>query len=128
MAYITDITSMVPHQFVPEHNVSVLITNGITTHLMVSGDLTGVTVTSIKWYPADATSVLFAIKAFTQIDNTSGVFAIEILNNHLDITDRGGHVTIKLSDGSKFTKSVSTYGPPATGPLWQFPYCGLQTG
>ena len=107
--------------------VGIVITNGVTTYFSVTGEQLD-QVASIKWHPMDVSTVDFDSRPMALIDQFMGTFSIRIINNHLNISDRGGWIVVKLMDGSRYKWPVMTYGPPASGPLWQSPQCGLKTG
>lgn len=125
--FVTNIVTLPLDHFCHEGILALSITSGVTTHFLISGQ--GIaSIKSVRWAPVDFSSVLFSVTPYQPLNSQSGIFSINILNNFLDISDRGGYVTVKLMDGTKFSKPVRTFGPPSTGPLWQSPYSGLKTG
>lgn len=107
--------------------VGIIITNGIPTFVKVEGsDLDRIV--SVNWYPERVASVQFQKRDMILIDNTLGTFMIMVTDNYLYDTDRGGHISFRLDDGTTLTAPVKTFGRISLGPLWTAPGEGMITG
>jgi hypothetical protein len=107
--------------------VGIIITNGIPTFVKVEGsDLDRII--SVNWYPERAASVQFQKRDMILVDNTLGTFMIMVTDNYLFDTDRGGHISFRLDDGTTLTAPVRTFGRISLGPLWTAPGEGMITG
>lgn len=107
--------------------VTIIITNGVPSYFKVIGSNLD-RITSVDWYPKNPASVQFQTRGMILLDNTTGTFMIMVTNNYLFDTDRAGHVSFRLDDGSVLTAPVKTYGRVSLGPLWSAPGEGLITG
>jgi hypothetical protein len=107
--------------------VGVIITSGVPSYFKISGANLD-RIVSVKWYPKNPASVLQESSKITLVDNTQGTFMIRVLNNYLDINDRGGHLSFRLNDDTTLQASVKTYGPISLFPIWTSPNAGLNTG
>ncbi len=107
--------------------VGVIITSGVACYFKVTGANLQ-RIVSVKWYPRNPASVLQESSGMTLLDNTQGTFMVRVLNNYLDINDRGGHISFRLDDGTTLQAPVKTYGPISVTPLWTAPNQGLITG
>ncbi len=107
--------------------VGIVITNGVPSYFKVVGsDLDRIV--SVNWYPENAASVKFNTRGMILVDNTLGTFMIQVTDNYLSTTDRAGHISFRLDDGTTLTAPVRTYGRVSVGPMWQAPDQGLITG
>ena len=107
--------------------VGIIITSGVPSYFKITGSNLQ-RIVSINWYPKNPVSVLQESSNITLLDNTQGTFMIRVLNNYLNINDRGGHISFRLDDGTTLQAPVKTYGPISVGPLWTAPGDGLITG
>ena len=107
--------------------VGVIITSGVPSYFKISGSNLN-RIVSVDWYPKNPASVLQESTNITLLDDTQGTFMVRVLNNYLDINDRGGHLSFRLDDGSTLQAPVKTYGPISVMPLWSAPGSGLITG
>jgi hypothetical protein len=73
-------------------------------------------------------SVEFITRGLILVDNTLGTFMVMVTNNFFFDTDRGGHISFRLDDGTTLTSPVKTFGKVSLVPLWQAPEAGLNTG
>ena len=107
--------------------VGVIITSGVPSYFKIQGSNLD-RIVSVNWYPRNAASVLQESRNIILVDNTIGTFMIRVLDNYLDINDRGGHISFRLDDGTTLQAPVKTYGPISLMPLWSAPSAGLNTG
>jgi len=107
--------------------VGVIITSGVPSYFKIVGANLN-RIVSVNWYPKNPASVLQESRNIILLDNTQGTFMIQVLDNYLDITDRGGHISFRLDDGSTLQAPVKTYGPISVMPIWTAPDQGLITG
>ncbi len=107
--------------------VGVIITSGIPSYYKITGSNLN-RITSVNWYPSNPASVLQESRDIILVDNTMGTFMIRVLNNYLDITDRGGYVSFRIDDGTTIQMPVKTFGRISLMPLWQPPEAGINTG
>jgi hypothetical protein len=107
--------------------VGIIITNGIPTFVKVEGSSLD-RIISVDWYPERPASVQFQKRDMILVDNTIGTFMIMVTNNYLFDTDRGGHISFRLDDGTTLTAPVRTFGRISLGPLWTSPGDGMITG
>lgn len=127
MTTITRIDSLPGGPFNGTGIVGIVITSGIPSFFKVSGyDLDRII--SVNWYPANPTSVKFETRNMILIDNTMGTFMVMVTDNYLSTTDRAGHISFRLDDGTTLTSPVKTYGRVSLGPLWSAPDQGINTG
>lgn len=107
--------------------VGIAITSGVSSYFKIIGtDLDQIT--SVRWYPKNPDSLLFTTRQVILLDDETGTFMIQVLNNYLDNSDRAGKVSFHLNNNSILSYPVKTYGPVSLGPLWQAPGQGLITG
>jgi len=105
----------------------IVITNGVPSYFRILG--AGLDqITNFTWLPKNPASLIFETRKIILLNNTEGTFMVRVLNNYLDINDRGGRLCFTLSDGTTLTAPVKTYGPVSLGPLWTAPTQGLITG
>jgi hypothetical protein len=105
----------------------IVITSGIPSYFRILGaDLDQIV--DFTWLPRNPASVVFETRKIILLNSTEGTFMVRVLNNYLDINDRGGRLCFTLSDETTLTVPVKTYGPASTGPLWTAPSQGLITG
>jgi hypothetical protein len=107
--------------------VGICITSGVPNYYKLTGSNLN-RIVSVRWFPENPASVLQESRNLILIDNTLGTFMIRVLNNYLDIEDRGGYISFKLDDGTTLSAPVKTYGRISLMPLWQAPGAGLITG
>jgi hypothetical protein len=107
--------------------VGIVITNGIPTFFKVTGSNLD-RIVSVNWYPEHAATVQFKKRDMILVDNTTGTFMIMVTDNYLYDTDRGGHISFRLDDGTTLTSPVKTFGRISVSPLWTSPDQGLNTG
>ena len=107
--------------------VGIIITSGVPSYFEVTGSNLN-RIVSVDWYPENPTSVEFEMRNMVLIDNTHGTFMVRVLDNFLNITDRGGRISFRLDDGTTVSAPAKTYGPISVMPLWQAPGAGLNTG
>lgn len=107
--------------------VGVVITSGIPSYFKVTGSALD-RIVSVNWYPKKPGSVSFTTRQMILLDETEGTFMVQVDNNFLDVSDRAGHISFALDDGTTMSLPVKTYGPVAAGPLWTAPTQGLITG
>ena len=107
--------------------VGIIITNGIPTFVKVEGSSLD-RIISVDWYPERPASVQFQKRDMILVDNTIGTFMIMVTNNYLFDTDRGGHISFRLDDGTTLAAPVRTFGRISLGPLWTAPGDGMITG
>jgi len=108
--------------------VGIIITSGVPSYFKITGSSLD-RIVSVNWYPKNPASVLQESSGtITLLDNTQGTFMIRVLNNYLDINDRGGHLSFRIDDGSTLQAPVKTYGPISVMPIWTAPNQGLITG
>ena len=107
--------------------LGIVITSGISSYFEVTG--VGLTnIKSVNWYPLNPSSLLFTIRQLVLIDDFKATFMVQVDDNLLDITDRGGRISFKLDDGFSISYPVVTYGPVSIMPLWSSPHSGLGIG
>ena len=127
MTTIVKIQALPTSPFEGSGLIGVVITSGVPSYFKIIGsDLDKII--SFNWYPKNPASVLFEIRQLILIDNTQGTFMVRVIDNYLDINDRGGKISFQLVDGTTLSAPVVTYGPVSASPLWQSPNQGLQTG
>jgi len=127
MTTITSIQALPGSPYQGSGFVGVVITSGIPSYFKLTGtDLDQIV--SINWLPANPSSVVYEMRQLILVDNTLGTFMIRVLDNLLDICDRGGKIIFRLTDGTTLSAPVKTYGPVSIGPLWSAPDQGLITG
>jgi hypothetical protein len=124
---IASITSLPSGPYNGSNIVGVIITSGVPSYFKIQGSNLD-RITSVNWYPRNAASVLQESRNIILVDNTIGTFMIRVLDNYLDISDRGGHISFRLDDGTTLQAPVKTYGPISLMPLWSAPGAGLITG
>jgi len=107
--------------------VGIIITSGVPSYFKVTGSNLD-RIVSVDWYPRNPATVTFDTRGMILVDNTLGTFMIRVKDNYLDISDRGGHISFRLDDGTTLTSPVKTYGRVSIGPLWQAPDQGFSTG
>lgn len=105
----------------------IVITNGIPSYFRLLGSNLG-RIKNFTWIPKNPASVLFETRKVILLNDTEGTCMVRVINNYLDINDRGGRLCFALDDGTTLTIPVKTFGPVSTGPLWQAPTQGLITG
>lgn len=108
-------------------NVGIVITSGVPSYFYVVGANLN-RIVSVHWYPENPASVLQTDRQMILLDNTQGTFMIRVLDNYLNIKDRGGKLSFRLDDGTTMHFPVITYGRVSVGPLWTAPDQGLITG
>jgi len=124
---IASITSLPSGPYNGSNIVGVIITSGVPSYFKIQGSNLD-RIVSVNWYPRNAASVLQESRNIILVDNTIGTFMIRVLDNYLDINDRGGHISFRLDDGTTLQAPVKTYGPISLMPLWSAPSAGLNTG
>jgi len=124
---IASITSLPSGPYNGSNIVGVIITSGVPSYFKIQGSNLD-RIVSVNWYPRNAASVLQESRNIILVDNTIGTFMIRVLDNYLDINDRGGHISFRLDDGTTLQAPVKTYGPISLMPLWAAPSAGLNTG
>jgi hypothetical protein len=124
---IASITSLPSGPYNGSNIVGVIITSGVPSYFKIQGSNLD-RIVSVNWYPRNAASVLQDSRNIILVDNTIGTFMIRVLDNYLDISDRGGHISFRLDDGTTLQAPVKTYGPISLMPLWSAPSAGLNTG
>ena len=124
---IASITSLPSGPYNGSNIVGVIITSGVPSYFKIQGSNLD-RIKSVNWYPRNAASVLQESRNIILVDNTLGTFMIRVLDNYLDINDRGGHISFRLDDGTTLTAPVKTYGPISLMPIWSAPGAGLITG
>jgi hypothetical protein len=107
--------------------VGIIITSGVPSYFKLTGSELG-DITSVTWYPMHPSSVKFEMRGLILVDDTTGTFMVRVTDNYLYNTDRGGHISFRLSDGTTLTSPVKTYGRVSASALWTSPYQGLITG
>lgn len=107
--------------------VGIVITSGISSFFKITGANLD-KIVSVAWYPSNPASVLQDSRNIILVDNTLGTFMIRVIDNYLDITDRGGYIGFRLDNGTTLSAPVKTYGRLSLMPLWQSPNSGLNTG
>ncbi len=127
MAVITRIQALPSDPFEGTGVVGIAITNGLECYFKILGENLD-QIIDTNWYPKRANSVEFEIRDIILVDDTCGTFMIQVINNMLDSTDRGGKISFRITDGSTISFPVKTYGPVSLGPLWTAPQQGLITG
>ena len=127
MTIITNIQALPTSPFEGTGTVGIVITSGVPSYFKLSGvDLNRIV--SVRWFPQNPNSVIFEMRQLILVDNTIGTFMVRVLDNLLDITDRGGRVSFAIDDGTTLSAPVRTYGPVSVMPLWSAPDQGLITG
>lgn len=127
MTHIDKIQALPTSPYEDSGLVGIVITSGVPSYLKITGsDLRNIV--SFHWYPKNPASVLFETREFIPIDNTTGTCMVKVIDNFLDITDRGGRISFQMNDGQTLSFPVITYGPVSVGPLWTAPAMGLNTG
>lgn len=107
--------------------VGIVITSGVPSYFRLLGtDLDRIV--SINWYPKNPASLLFKMRELILLNPEEGTFMVQVLDNYLNINDRGGFLSFRLDDGTTMSAPVKTYGPMSVGPLWTAPDQGLITG
>jgi hypothetical protein len=107
--------------------VGIVITSGVPSYFRLTGTNLN-HIVSINWYPKNPASVLFTTRQLILVDDSEGTFMIQVIDNYLDITDRGGKISFRLDDGTTLSAPVKTYGRVSVGPMWTAPGEGLITG
>lgn len=123
---ITGVNGLPSSPYNGSNLVGIAITSGIPSFFQVTGSNLD-KIVSVNWYPENPASLEFKTRQIILVDNTSGTFMIQVTNNFLDTTDRGGRISFRLDDGSTLRFPVKTYGPVSIGPLWLNPYDGINT-
>jgi hypothetical protein len=123
---ITSIEGLPSSPFNGTPYVGVIITSGFPSYFKISGANLD-RIVSVQWYPQNPASVLMEMRQVILVDNTTGTFMVQVLDNYLDKCDRGGRLSFRLDDDSTLHYPVKTYGPVSIGPLWD-PGPGLITG
>lgn len=124
---IASITSLPSGPYNGSNIVGVIITSGVPSYFKIQGSNLD-RIVSVNWYPRNAASVLQESRNIILVDNTIGTFMVRVIDNYLDINDRGGHISFRLDDGTTLQAPVKTYGPISLMPLWSAPSAGLNTG
>lgn len=107
--------------------VGIVITSGVPSYFRLLGtDLDRIV--SVSWYPKNPASVLWKMRELILLSPEEGTFMVQVLDNYLNINDRGGFLSFRLDDGTTMSAPVKTYGPMSVGPLWTAPDQGLITG
>lgn len=107
--------------------VGIVITSGVPTYFKITGTNLD-KIRSVTWYPKNVQSVLQESSKLNLLNNCCGSFMVKVLNNYLDINDRGGKLCFRLDDESVISFPVITFGPASVGPIWTAPTQGLITG
>lgn len=107
--------------------VGIVITSGVPSYFLVTGANLD-RIVSVHWYPENPASVLQTDRQMILVDNTRGTFMVQVLDNYLNIKDRGGKISFRIDDGTTLHFPAITYGRVSIGPLWQPSQEGLQTG
>ena len=127
MTTITDVFALPTGPFNNTGVAGIVITSGVPSYFRLSGaDLNNIV--SVNWFPENPSSVLFRMRQLILVDNTVGTFMVQVLDNYLDITNRGGYLSFRLPDKTNLVVPVTTYGPVSATPLWTAPNQGLITG
>ena len=127
MTTITSVLSLPGGPYNGSGKIGIVITSGIPCYYQVTGsDLQDIV--SVNWYPKNPGSVLFTVRNLIFINNTQATFMIQVIDNYLDISDRGGNISFRLSDGTTLSVPAITYGRSSVMPLWRAPGEGLITG
>jgi hypothetical protein len=124
MTHIDKIQALPTSPYEDSGLVGIVITSGIPSYLKITGSEL-YNIASFHWYPENPASVIFETREFIPIDNTLGTCMVKVLDNLLDITDRGGRISFQMKDGETLSFPVITYGPVSVGPLWTAPAIGL---
>ena len=127
MTTIAQIQALPTSPFEGSGLVAIVITSGVPSYFKLTGSELN-RIVSFNWYPKNPASVMFEIRKLILVDNTQGTFMVRVMDNFLNINDRGGRISFQLDDGTTMSAPVITYGPVSTGPLWQAPASGLNTG
>lgn len=127
MTVITGIQALPTSPFEGTGFVGIVITSGVPSYFKLSGTELN-NIVSVRWFPENPSSVVFEMRELILVDSTTGTFMVRVIDNLLDIRDRGGRISFQLRDGSVFSAPVKTYGPVSVGPLWNAPDSGLITG
>ena len=106
---------------------AIVITSGVPSYFRLIG-IELDKIISVQWFPTNPSSVLFETRQLILVSPEEGTFMIKVLDNYLNITDRGGKISFTLEDGSTLTIPVKTYGPVSTMPLWRGSSQGMITG
>lgn len=106
---------------------AIIITSGVPSYFLVKGSNLQ-DIVSVNWYPKNPASVQFTVRNIICIDNTQATFMVQVTDNFLDISDRGGKISFRLTNGSTLAVPVITYGRVSVMPLWNAPGEGLITG
>ena len=127
MTTITDIQALPAGPYNGTGVASIVITSGVPSYFRIIGvDLEKIS--KFTWLPKHPASVMFDIREVILLNSTEGTFMVRVLNNYLNIDDRGGYLCFTLSDNTTIPYPVKTYGPVSTAPLWTAPGQGLITG
>ena len=124
---ITSIQSLPNSPYNGTGKVGIVITSGVPSYFLVKGASLD-RIVSVHWYPENPASVLVTDRQLILVDDTHGTFMIQVLDNYLNIKDRGGKISFRLDDDSTLHFPVVTYGRVSVGPLWTAPDQGLITG
>ncbi len=126
---ITSIDALPFSPFQGSEFIGIVITSGVPSYFRITGvELDRIT--DITWFPLNPSSLDFITRQLILTDDTAteGTFLVKVNDNYLNITDRGGKLSIRLDTGETLSYPVKTYGFVSYQPLWQSPYDGLITG
>ena len=122
---ITSIEGLPCSPFTDTCDVGIIITSGAPTYFKITGsNLSGIT--RFDWYPRNHDSVLFKTRQLILVNECLATCMVMVTNNFHSLTNRGGHLSFRLEDGTVLTYPVRTFGQ--LGQLWTSPYQGINTG
>ena len=73
---------------------AIIITSGVPSYFLVKGSNLQ-DIVSVNWYPENPSSVQFTVRNIICIDNTQATFMVQVTDNFLDISDRGGKISFR---------------------------------
>jgi hypothetical protein len=106
--------------------IALMITNDVPNFYRVTGaNLQDIV--DVNWYPEFSETVKFIVRQLILVDSTEGTFMIKVIDNFLNLDERGGRMSFRLKDGTTISVPVQTVGSVSISPLWQSPYAGVDT-
>lgn len=127
MTTILSVDLLPQNPFAGSGVVAIFVTNSVPSYFRVTGiDLKNIV--QVDWYPIVRNSIEFETRQMIFVDNMTATFMIKVIDNFLDVTDRGGKISFRINDGSSISFPVKTVGPAVLGRLWQSPNEGLIIG
>ena len=125
MQIITSIQGLPQTPFDNAGYVGINITNNRDSYFLATGDNLN-NVINFRWFPTNPASISYTSNIVSVPNITQLVFHFRIIDNFLDICDRGGQVVFYFIDGTNQSFPVKTFG--TLGRLWLPPAEGLITG